>query len=234
MRDMRRIQERPSMNLERPYAVWLTLGSLVLICLVFACGFVMGARYERLDLQLQQETHSIARLSKESKRHRELTFYSELAQKNREKAIREAAVTGEIARTKEQALQQIKDTIDVAPAARERVTETVVAETPVHREPAPTGIEAREKSAPGLEEGPARSGEYTIQVSSYQSLEEARAYSSVLTRKGYRPFVVAAEIAGKGTWYRVRIGRFSLEDAAVYAKQQLARADIPAWVLKME
>jgi len=236
MRDMRRIQERATFSFERPYTVWLTLGSLVLLCLVFAGGFVVGARYERLELQLSRETHSLARLSKESRRHRELTFYSDLNQKERAKATRAPKESvsdgrGSSNKTKEQALVQIRNSLGQSRNG-EKSKEKVVArsQAPKKSQRGPRGDEAEK----GLENGPARSGEYTIQVSSYQTLEEAKAYSSVLERKGYRPFVVAAEIKGKGTWYRVRVGRFIAENVAIRAKQILANADIPAWVLKME
>ena len=63
---------------------------------------------------------------------------------------------------------------------------------------------------------------------------EARAYSASLERKGFKPFIVTGKVRGKGTWYRVRLGRFTSESQATEGKLLLARADIPAWVLKTE
>jgi cell division septation protein DedD len=88
--------------------------------------------------------------------------------------------------------------------------------------------------AAGLAKGPAKSGEYTIQVSSFQTAEEANAYAASLKRKGYAPYVVATQIAGKGTWHRVRLGAFATADAATLAKQHLVAADIAGWVVKGE
>jgi cell division septation protein DedD len=35
-----------------------------------------------------------------------------------------------------------------------------------------------------------------------------------LKQRGYVPYVVSAEVPGKGTWYRVRMGSFESKDAA--------------------
>ena len=58
------------------------------------------------------------------------------------------------------------------------------------------------------------------------SLQEAIA--DILTRKA----ILAA--AKRGTWYRVRLGRFAKQADAAKAKGVLAAADIPAWVLKVQ
>jgi cell division protein FtsN len=65
-------------------------------------------------------------------------------------------------------------------------------------------------------------------------MAEASAFAAALERKGFKPFIVSATIQGKGTWYRVRMGRFSTEILAQQGKGMLTRADIPAWVLRAE
>jgi cell division septation protein DedD len=85
-----------------------------------------------------------------------------------------------------------------------------------------------------LAAGPAGPGDFTVQVSAFQSLAEARTFATKLERAGFKPFIVRSKIAGKGTWFRVRLGRFSTEAEANRAKQILARAEIPAWVLITE
>ncbi|MDH5674902.1 MAG: SPOR domain-containing protein [Myxococcales bacterium] len=51
-------------------------------------------------------------------------------------------------------------------------------------------------------------GEFTLQVISYTSSEEAQTFSEGLRAKGHEAFVTRAEIEGRGTFYRVRIGPF--------------------------
>jgi cell division protein FtsN len=75
-------------------------------------------------------------------------------------------------------------------------------------------------------------GEFTVQVSAFQTSEEAEAYKASLTRKGYNPYVIPAEIAGKGIWYRVRVGRYETKTRANEAKAQLALVNIPSFVVE--
>lgn len=68
------------------------------------------------------------------------------------------------------------------------------------------------------EEAPAgHDGEYTIQVISYDSPDGAHAFAAGLRARGHRAFVLRAEVEGRGTVYRVRIGPFeNMAQAAQY------------------
>lgn len=57
-------------------------------------------------------------------------------------------------------------------------------------------------------------GAFTLQLSAFQTREEADRFVARLRDRGYAPYIVAAEVAGKGTWYRVRMGSFPSRDAA--------------------
>lgn len=58
------------------------------------------------------------------------------------------------------------------------------------------------------------SGNYSLQMGSYPTLEEAQASHQNWKKKGYSAFITEAEIPGKGTWYRVRLGSFPTQDKA--------------------
>ncbi len=60
----------------------------------------------------------------------------------------------------------------------------------------------------------AADGSWTMQLSAYPDRAQADSFAAGLRDKGYAPYVVEAEIPGKGTWYRVRMGRFPTKDAA--------------------
>ena len=60
----------------------------------------------------------------------------------------------------------------------------------------------------------APNGAWTVQLSAYQDRAEADRFSAGLRDKGYAPYIVEATIPGKGTWYRVRMGRFASKEAA--------------------
>ena len=64
---------------------------------------------------------------------------------------------------------------------------------------------------------------YTLQLSSFQERGEAETFLSELRAAGYTASVVPAEIEGKGTFYRVRLGTYPSFDDAVKAKADFER-----------
>ena len=67
----------------------------------------------------------------------------------------------------------------------------------------------------------ALAGKYTIQLGSYNSLEEAKQFAEGFTVRGYNPIVNEVNINGKGTWYRVSLGLFeTVEEAKTYIKEE--------------
>lgn len=79
--------------------------------------------------------------------------------------------------------------------------------------------------APKQEFGPsAGGGRFTLQVGSFNNPSEANERVSQLRAAGYAARAVAAELPGRGTWYRVQAGRFeSREEAAKAAAQMRAK-----------
>lgn len=61
---------------------------------------------------------------------------------------------------------------------------------------------------------------FTLQVGSFQDKSEADTFFRQLAQTSYKPYMVEAEIPGKGQYYRVRVGGFSSFDDAVEAKAQ--------------
>ncbi len=67
--------------------------------------------------------------------------------------------------------------------------------------------------APNTDDGsiPAR---YTLQIASHPTMEQARTEMDRLRAIELDPHVVAANVAGHGKYYRVRVGKFQNEDQA--------------------
>lgn len=228
MRDGKRIQEQPGLGMARSQIVWVTLGGIVAIGITFALGVQVGRRAEKLAAaQHEAPMDPLKRIDEERKLHDELTFYARLTQPKNEHADAVPLPTKK---------SRAPDTTKIATDAVEEAPVAVPVPTPAPA-PAPVAVIADTATADvakALGKGPAKTGEYTIQVSSFQTSEEANAYASSLKRKGYTPYVVSTQITGKGTWHRVRLGAFETSEAANAAKAQLGQADIAGWVLKSE
>ena len=224
MRDERHLRGRSEIRLDRMHLIWLTLGGLVTLSVAFALGVVVGRRAARFS-EAQPTTATpadpLARIDAASDVRDKLTFYDKLTtDRDTAPLARPQAAT---------AVSPPKHAVASSPAAPASVG------TPVGAAPtAPPAADANAGARAALAKGPAQSGEYTIQVSAFQSSAEANAFAAGLKRKGFTPFIVKAEVAGKGTWYRVRLGRFSDDAEAARAKQLLTAADVPAWVVKSE
>jgi DedD protein len=69
-------------------------------------------------------------------------------------------------------------------------------------------IVSKEAAPPGHEGG------YQLQVSSFRTHGEAQGFADQLRARGHKAYVVEANVPGRGTWYRVRVGPFSTQHAA--------------------
>ncbi|MCP3141955.1 SPOR domain-containing protein [Pyxidicoccus xibeiensis] len=91
-------------------------------------------------------------------------------------------------------------------------------------EVAPVPTRTTNKEGGGLKEAIARAaqppaqavkgGAFTLQLSAFQDRQEADRFAARLRDRGYAPYILTAEVPGKGTWYRVRMGSFASKDAA--------------------
>ncbi len=77
-------------------------------------------------------------------------------------------------------------------------------------------------------------GRFTIQVGSFPKKEEAELVASRLVSRGHGAYVVMADIANKGTWYRVRVGHYKDRLAAQGDAEKLAQAEQVPFIITTE
>jgi DedD protein len=65
---------------------------------------------------------------------------------------------------------------------------------------------------------------FTLQLSSFQDRSEAEAFLTATKSAGYQPYLTEAEVSGKGTFYRVRLGSYRSLEAANDAKADYEKA----------
>lgn len=79
---------------------------------------------------------------------------------------------------------------------------------------------ARKKDVPAAETNP-MIGKYTIQLGSYNNMEEAKQFAEGFTVRGYNPIINEVKIPGKGNWYRVSLGLFdTVDEAKKYIREE--------------
>jgi DedD protein len=65
---------------------------------------------------------------------------------------------------------------------------------------------------------------FTLQLSSFQDKAEAEAFLSATKAAGFQPYLTEADVTGKGTFYRVRLGSYRSLEAASDAKAEYEKA----------
>jgi cell division septation protein DedD len=65
---------------------------------------------------------------------------------------------------------------------------------------------------------------FTLQLSSFQDKAEADAFLSATKAAGFQPYLTEADVTGKGTFYRVRLGSYRSLEAASDARSEYERA----------
>jgi cell division septation protein DedD len=75
---------------------------------------------------------------------------------------------------------------------------------------------------------------FTLQLSAFPEKGDAEEFMKKIQTAGYKPFLVASEIPGKGIFYRVRVGDYASRQAAVDAKTEFERKQrMIAYVAKL-
>jgi cell division septation protein DedD len=76
------------------------------------------------------------------------------------------------------------------------------------------------------------SGGYQLQTSSFRTDSEAASFVLALRQRGHHAYSEAAQVQGRGTWYRVRIGPFGTKrDAMNYRAEFEEREHLVPFVL---
>ncbi len=153
----------------------------------------------------------------------ELGFYEVLTDKKKEAELKFAKAPKRSAKIEETSLT----------AAR--------ASQAYKKEQIPLKLSAVDKQAAKLDKTPPAApkedkmegqGLLTIQVASLKDLQEAKQMVDRLKRKGYQAYEVTAALGEKGTFHRVRVGRFADSDKASQVAARLKRENFEIMILR--
>jgi cell division septation protein DedD len=114
---------------------------------------------------------------------------------------------------------------------------TLAGRQPPHAELPPPPRPVAERQAPAVAAPPAaapKGDRYTLQLSAFADKADADEFMRKVQALGYRPFVVASEVPGRGVFYRVRVGDYATRQAATDAKSDIEKKQhLPAYVARL-
>lgn len=190
MKDLRKVKKKYIFELGNKQMTLVFAGLIVIGLLIFSAGAMVGSRVAQSKMAAESKQDVRAKIRAPS-----LLKEKVLAEKETSPAI-EDIIEQSTSKAQNLSIARKED----APAQAEKVK---TAGEPAGGKPAV--MKAKE---PAGEKG------YFVQVAAFQNLEDAERQAKSLTDKGYKIIVVKADIAGKGTWHRVRLGPFDDLDKA--------------------
>jgi len=243
MRDAHRMREKYDLSLDSRQVVSLLIGGIVVLGAVFVLGVLVGKklaatpRSDRAPDLLTALDHRSDALER-ARAAPPLTFQEELtrpgpsapavvatapspAPAGPQSTASAAAARAASPSTPAVAAAESKPVADRRPEPEKK------AESP--HAPAAESVATRSAPAaahpvvPKVPETTSAAGAFTLQLGASPSRDDAERQASRLREKGYAPYIVAAEVPGKGTWYRVRMGSFPTKDAATRYLQDFKR-----------
>ncbi|GAB4305359.1 MAG: hypothetical protein Kow0090_20950 [Myxococcota bacterium] len=204
------------LHLNQQQLFYFFVGLLLIGGLIFALGIMTGKRMVSIAQDGAEELEKLDLQAKIQEKARAAT-----ATQSEKKEEEKATESEKKPETKEDAKAGNKET-EKPPEAPEKKQspppEEKNAEEKRAAKEAPKRISTPNQPPPSKEYDP--QGIWTLQVGSVATKEQADKMTAHLKEKGYKVNVSSAEIEGKGTFYRIRVGRFTTkEDAALFQKK---------------
>ena len=204
------------------------IAAVVVVGAVFVLGVLVGKKVAS-DQRATRAQDLLSALDDKAAIDRpvtpQLTFQEELTKKLPEPAAKPVALPNppESTSQAETAIADVK-LQTLAPVQREAARRPEVAED--KRASPKRAVKPEPRAA---------AGGFTLQLSSTQRRADADRFAARLREKGYAPMVNEAQVPGRGTWYRVRLGSFtSREGAARYLGDFKRETQLDAFVTAVQ
>jgi DedD protein len=219
MRDSHRMKEKYDLSLDSRQVVSLLVAGIVVLGAVFVLGVLVGKKLagsQHLDRTpdllstLDQKSAALER----ARAAPPLTFQEELTA-DAGSAKASPPVSKAVAEKKPEAASKAsepkaeppKAVADKKPDAPAKPLDAgAVASKNASVAGSPPVAKAPDTTVPN--------GPWTLQLGASQNRDDAERMVSRLREKGYAPYIIAADVPGKGTFYRVRMGSFATKEAA--------------------
>jgi len=221
IRSVESFKDKIEIKLDERQVFYLFFGAAAIVTLVFVLGIMVGRRVEsRAIVKGDVASDPLAALDRlEYGMHDELDFPEALRGK-------EGVTFGEVDATLLKRTQ-LEKKVHKAQAKLEEEKQGKLdalalqsAKEKIKGKDALAKVEALEASLE--KEAPAKNEKshkrFTLQIGSFQDKGEADAFFRTLAGSAYKPYMVEADVPGKGTYFRVRVGSYQDFEEALKAK----------------
>jgi cell division protein FtsN len=143
----------------------------------------------------------------------------------------EAPARAPAARAAEAPVPQAAPAKPTAPEAAPRAADTA----PQEADSETASAADAEAPAPSAASGTAKAAgalPYSLQVGSFSQRDGADELVQRLDDRGFEAYLVEVDLKGKGTWWRVRVGRYHTEYAAKWARLELVKEGLSPIVVR--
>ena len=230
-------KDKVEVSLDGRQIFYLFFGGAMIVGVVFVLGVLVGRRVEARGHIDRAHTTSasdpLAALDRIEGTSGGLAFRGTLTGKDSPTSVGKTIDQLEKARTKPEGKAEVKEVKEVKEGVKAEVKAEKIEKKPetgpvVKPEAEKKKVEAlvtkpdvEAKAEPKPDEPKQR---FTLQLSSFQDRTEAEAFLDTVKAQGYQAQITQAEVEGKGTFYRVRMGNYRSLDAATSAKSDFEKA----------
>ena len=233
-------KDKIEVSLDGRQIFYLFFGGAVIASLVFILGVMVGKRVESRSHADQQNTAAVTRdplaaLDQLGTRTDKLAFPSALGDPNA--PDRPLGKVDKDWRAKRDRVASAKQNLDSATDSSDKSDKKSDDKKSDDKKSKKKSDKktAKNSDEKKSDEPKRKLPKYTLQLSSFQEKTEADAFFQKLTDAGYTPYLVSANVKGKGTWYRVRLGSFMAYDEAIRAKKDFeAGQNVIAYVTRLK
>jgi cell division septation protein DedD len=220
-------KDKIEVSLDGRQVFYLFFGGAVIACLVFVLGVMVGRRVEaRAHVDKGAPTTAardpLTALDQlDATARDEMSFRKTLAGGSATSEVDEAIAAIEKARAAKDEKPAAKKPEVVREGRDDAEAEAPEEPAPVAK-PEPAPAPKPEVAEPEEKESKDK-GKFTLQLSSFKDKLEAESFQADLKAAGYRSYLVQANVEGKGTFWRVRFGKYETYQKAIDAKTEFER-----------
>lgn len=223
MRDLRKIRTKYEIRLDNRQIAFIAIGGLVVLLVIFALGVVVGKGLGRIEGMTEAKAPEpaapsdlLTSLPSETKPPETNAAPTPIATPPGPATPYDTSSTSSyIPMDQNSSLPPPSNT----PSSSTPSTPPMGSEPDIASEQpaAGGGIPSGAESIPVVQDNltPGEGGFFTVQIAAYPTSFEAETMKNKLANKGLSPYIVKVEIPGKGTWFRVRVGKFSSKEGAL-------------------